>query len=220
MPRPTKGAQLADKRATPVAAGEEPLAPNFREAMARLASAPVLVTTEIDAKPWGLTVSACCSVSADPPMILVSLGDHTASARAIGEQHRFGVSILGERLIEVARFGAAPGRPKFVQEFCRDKDGPEGYSHTPVVSQALAHLDCTVEKDIVAGDHRIFIGAVNNVLLTERIDRPLLYFQRTYHRLAGSTDLGVGPSFSETLDSLLYPYPIPATFDLRAVGSA
>ena len=32
----------------------------FRDAMGRLAAGVVIVTTTIDSRPWGLTVSACC----------------------------------------------------------------------------------------------------------------------------------------------------------------
>jgi flavin reductase ActVB len=68
-------------------------ADGFRAAMSRLAAGVVMVSCHVDEKPWGLTVSACCSVSMDPPLLLVSLGSETASARAIGETGRFGVAL-------------------------------------------------------------------------------------------------------------------------------
>src|SRR5258705_8825399 len=90
----------------------------FREAMGHLAATVVMVTVELDGRPWGLTISACCSVSASPPMILISLGEQTATAKRIRERGRFGLSILAEHQIEAARAGAAPGVPKFVESFC------------------------------------------------------------------------------------------------------
>jgi flavin reductase ActVB len=147
----------------------------FRTAMSRLAAGVVMVTCHVDGKPWGLTVSACCSVSMAPPLLLVSLGAQTTSARAILEGRRFGVSLLGERLIDVARFGAAQGRPKFVDGYCAD-----GHAcGTPVVAGAIAHVDCDLDRDVPAGDHVLLIGHVRHVVLTDG-DRPLVYFARDY----------------------------------------
>ena len=43
-------------------------------------------------------------------------------------------------------------------------------------------------------------------------DTPLVYHGRTYHQLVPSTDLGVSPVADETIDSLLYDYPLPRRF--------
>ncbi len=53
----------------------------FRTAMSQLAAGVVMVTCHVGGKPWGLTVSACCSVSMSPPLMLVSLGSATTSTR-------------------------------------------------------------------------------------------------------------------------------------------
>jgi flavin reductase ActVB len=180
--------------------------------MARLAAAPVLVTCMIDDRPWGLTVSACCSVSVEPPLLLISVGSQTATARAIAADGRFGVHLLGEQMIDVARFGSAVGQAKFCDHFC-DRDDPRGL---PLVQNALAQFKCTVNRQIEAGDHTIFLGAVQKVVTSPVTDRPLLYFDRSYHRLAPSTDLGVAPAYTEAVDSLLYPYPIPRDFNCRS----
>jgi flavin reductase (DIM6/NTAB) family NADH-FMN oxidoreductase RutF len=187
------------------------VADTFKVAMSRLAAGVVMVTCHVDEKPWGLTVSACCSVSMDPPLILVSLGKETTSAYAIAETGRFGVSLLGESLIKVAQFGAARGQAKFMdEEFCRIGDHA---CATPVVAGALAAIDCTVERTVPAGDHTIYLGAVNNVLVRED-DSPLVYYSRSYHQLSEVTDLHVSPEkvSDETVDSLLYDYPVPRTF--------
>jgi len=177
----------------------------FRLAMSRLAAGVVMVTCHVDGKPWGLTVSACCSVSMEPPLILVSLGRETTSARAIADSGRFAVNLLGESLIDVARFGAATGRPKFVDGFCRTDDHP---CASPAVAGALASIDCSVERSVPAGDHIVFIGAVEAVLNHDG-DTPLVYHARSYHRLSELSDLHVSPEASETVDSLLHDYPVP-----------
>lgn len=193
------------------AEAEADVAAGFRDAMGQLATGVVMVTCYVDGRPWGLTVSACCSVSVSPPLLLVSLSKQTASAQAIADDGRFGVSILGEALIDVARFGSAKGQPKWVAEFCRDDPGRSAAWTTPAVARAIAHIDCTVEQSMLAGDHVIFVGSVRDVIAHPG-DQPLVYHSRGYHRLGTSTDLHVGPIVDETIDSLLYDYPMPRAF--------
>jgi flavin reductase ActVB len=155
----------------------------FREAMSHLAASVVMVTTKIDDQPWGLTISACCSVSAAPPTLLISLGSRTASAGAIAEQGFFGVSILGQHQLEAARAGAAQGVPKFVERFCRpdeiEDDRTDGALRTPVMAGAVAHLDCVVERIVDVADHSVFFGEVRDVVLSPGVP-PLLYWGRDY----------------------------------------
>ena len=197
---------------------QDAVAESFRDAMGELATGVVMVTCEVDGDPWGLTVSACCSVSLEPPLLLVSLGAGTASAQAITTDGAFGVSVLGESLIDVARFGSAKGQPKFVHGFCEGDSDDSALSRTPVVANAIAHVDCAVEQRVVAGDHVLFIGHVLNVVRHPG-DRPLVYYSRGYHRLGESTDLGVGPIQDETIDSLLFDHPLPRTFSREDIVS-
>lgn len=166
----------------------DPLAASFRDAMGELASGVVMVTCHVEGRPWGLTVSACCSVSLEPPLLLVSLAERTVSAAAIGEHGRFGVSVLGERAVEVARLGAAQGQPKFVDAHVLDA-APHVRSATPVVAHALAHVDCAVEQRVPAGDHVIYVGRVLDVHLQPG-DRPLVYHARAFRGLGEAAPAG------------------------------
>jgi flavin reductase (DIM6/NTAB) family NADH-FMN oxidoreductase RutF len=171
-------------------AQDEALRTAFRDAMGNLAAGVVMVTTALDGRPWGMTVSACCSVSVDPPMLLVSLSQTTASVHAISESQRFGVSVLGSRALQTAKFGAARGAPKFIETFCRE--GCE--SATPAVVNAIAHVDCRVAETVHAGDHVIFIGDVVCVVGNDDPDSPLVYHDRRYHRLTEDSDVGAAPA--------------------------
>src|SRR5262245_63942053 len=78
----------------------------FAAAMSELASGVVLVTSRIGGRPWGTTVTAFASVSAEPPTVLVSLCADSASARAVAGAGRFGVSVLAAEHERVARYCA------------------------------------------------------------------------------------------------------------------
>lgn len=159
--------------------GRQALPDAFRDAMGHLASTVAMVTVRVDGRPWGLTISACCSVSAAPPTILVSLGTGTVTAAAIRDRGRFGLSLLAEHQVEAARAGALPGKPKFVEDFCAPDEVVEDVARMPVIRGAAAHLDCVLAEAIEVADHVVFFGAVEDVVLSDG-SSPLLYWKRTY----------------------------------------
>lgn len=156
---------------------------DFADAMSALATGVAMVTSWVDGRAWGLTVSAFASVSADPPTVLVSVGSGTVTARAIEDAGSFGVSILGEQHRALARRGSAVGAPKFLDPF-RGRSAATGPS--PAVAGALAHLDCDVSRSVREADHTIFFGRVRDVRASAGGD-PLLYFRRAYRTLAPPT---------------------------------
>lgn len=153
----------------------------FRAAMRMLAAGVVMVTTWHDDRPWGLTISACCSVAADPPEILISLRSTTVSCGSVLRSGRFGVSILGAGQKSLAEFGAAVGAAKFVDDYCQ-KDCAE----SPMIADALYHLDCAVESHQQISDHTVIIGRVLNVVYPSALEAdpaPLVYFNRAFWNL-------------------------------------
>src|SRR3954463_3054633 len=114
----------------------------FTEAMSLLASGVVMVTTRLDGRPWGMTVSSFASVSAEPPTTLVSLQADTAGARAIEAAESFGVSILGRHHRAAACHGSRRGEAKFLEGFVDPRTG----GANPAIAGALAHLDCDVTE--------------------------------------------------------------------------
>jgi flavin reductase (DIM6/NTAB) family NADH-FMN oxidoreductase RutF len=144
-------------------------APEFADAMSALASGVVLVTCRLGGRPWGMTATAFASVSADPPTVLVSLRSEGASAAAIEASRHFGVSILADGQEAVARRGAAPGAPKFVDHL--------------VVAGALAHLDCEVFDAAEVADHTVFFGRVLSARVLHE-GEPLVYHRRDYRTVS------------------------------------
>ena len=155
----------------------------FVDAMSTLASGVVLVTGWVGDRPWGMTVTAFAPVSAEPPTVLVSLGSETTSAGAIKATRRFGVSILAEEQLAVARLGSEPGAAKFLESFV---DAGDGSSGSPVVAGALAHLDCELSKTVQIADHTILFGRVHAARASHR-GMPLLYHRRAYRTLGDET---------------------------------
>jgi len=118
----------------------------YRDAMSELASGVVLVTCSVAGRPWGMTVTAFQSISAEPPVVLVSLESGTRAASAVQAHGRFGVSILAEHHAELARWCARPGEAKYLESF--------------EVDDALAQLDCEVFDTVRVADHLAIFGRV------------------------------------------------------------
>ena len=178
-------APVSCERAAPAAldGGPVPDSMLFREVMSHLASGVVLVTASIEGRPWGMTVSAACPICIEPPTMLVSLGSRTALAKALAETYRFGVNILGEGALGVARFGSAVGQPKFLDEGLGLDPGTE-HPATVMLDGALGHLDCEVVDVIAHGTHSIFLGRVREMRVQDhRARRPLVHYRRSFWKV-------------------------------------
>ena len=134
--------------------------------MRALASGVAIVTCTVEGRPWGVTVTAFASVSADPPTVLVSLGSNGTAARAIAARRRFGVTVLSASQVDLAERCAQPGAPKFV-----DAWSLEG---------ALAQLDCEVSRTVEVADHTVFFGRVLHAHAAAGGGEPLVYHRCAY----------------------------------------
>jgi flavin reductase (DIM6/NTAB) family NADH-FMN oxidoreductase RutF len=167
-----------------VASGHPVSGDRMRAAFRTLAAGVVVVTCWVDDRPWGMTVSSCCSVSMEPSRVLVSLERRTRSCVAIEHEQRFGLAILADDQKDVAEVAAAAGRPKFIDGFCWVREG----SRPPAILGAIWHLDCGVHRTFAVGDHRLIVGDVIAAVNARDDDpepAPLLYFDRSY-RLLGT----------------------------------
>ena len=151
----------------------------FRQALSQFASGVTVVTTHDAAgTPLGLTVSAFCSVSLQPPLVLVSVDIASETHAGFRDSGVFGVSILAEGQDSVSRLFARPGTAKF-----RELSMRQGGRGVWLVPDALAHLECEVRAAHPAGDHVLYVGEI--VSLAVRPGRPLVYQRGGYRRLAG-----------------------------------
>ncbi len=157
----------------------EPVTPDvFRAALGRFASGVTIITVETsEGEVHGMTANAFCSVSLQPPLVLVCI-DHLAETYLhLRERGQFGVSVLKEEQEALSEFFADPERnPDAAYRLGIEYRAMA--SGTPVLKGSLANLDCTVVEAHSAGDHTIFVGEVKEIALGE--GSPLLYFRGRY----------------------------------------
>ena len=150
---------------------------SFRHALGQFATGITVVTTRDRAgHPLGLTVSAFCSVSLDPPLVLVCVDARSETHAAFVESKVFGVSILAEGQEPISERFARAGRAKFA-----DLHLVTGEHGAALVPGALAHLECGLAAAHPAGDHTIYVGKVLGVSVHP--GRPLVYHAGAYHPL-------------------------------------
>jgi flavin reductase (DIM6/NTAB) family NADH-FMN oxidoreductase RutF len=149
----------------------------FRAVLGRFASGVTILTArDPEGRDHGMTVSAFCSVSLEPPLVLACV-DRTARMHdLLMRQDRVGISILAAAQEALSRRFAELESDRF--------DGLgylRGESGVVLFEDALAHLECRVRDRHPAGDHTLFVCAVERA--ETRQDRPLLYYRGGYAQL-------------------------------------
>jgi len=149
----------------------------FRAALSRFASGVTVVTTKDGSgKLYGITVSAFCSVSLTPPLVLICIEKNTGSHHAFEQSRVFVVNILRENQQRISDHFASPLEDKFSEISYRS-----GIENLPVLEDALANLECRLRYSHEGGDHTIFVGEVEKA--TVNGIKPLLYFHGDYRKL-------------------------------------
>jgi flavin reductase (DIM6/NTAB) family NADH-FMN oxidoreductase RutF len=152
----------------------------FRAAMARFPGAVTIITTRTPQGRRGITATAVCSVTADPPSLLVCVNRATGTCQGILETGRFAVNLLrdpsGDLAMRFAGAGGATGEDKFdAGDWRDDADG------LPVLADARVAFSCDVAESLTAGTHQVFIGQITEIAQGE--GAALIYEQSRFHRL-------------------------------------
>lgn len=173
--------------AIPSAQGASAEATVFRDVIRHLASGVTIITSSLGGEPVGLTATAVCSVSATPPILLVSLTASSRTAQGVAETGAFAVHLLphsGRRYAE--QFAS---RSSHFQDV---KYSPTPDKQIPLLTNAFGWFLCQVENSLPVADHVIFVGRVLQCELKDKSPDPLLYFDRNYRKLAPGEERGAG----------------------------
>lgn len=152
----------------------------FRQTMRLWATGVTVVTSMHAGKSHGMTVSSFTSVSANPPVVCVSINNQARTHQLITESDRFGVTILeaSQGAISDCFAGRIPedgDRFDGVQVFTLE-------TGSPLIEGGIAFFDCKVIKEIQFGQNTVFFGEVQSLKYLES-GNPLLYTNRSYQTL-------------------------------------
>ena len=149
----------------------------FRAALGRFSCGITILTTrDQKERDHGMTVSAFCSVSLEPALVLVCIGHDASMHGLMMRAEHVGISVLSATQEALSRRFADPETDRF--------DGV-GYSRgengVALLDDALVHLECHVIGRHEAGDHTVVVCSVDRAAAYD--GRPLLYYRGGYAQL-------------------------------------
>ncbi len=168
-------------------------AEQFKVGMRTLAGAVNIITSLQSGHRYGMTATAVCSATADPPTVLACINKLASTHGAVAKSKVFAVNVLRAEdwALSTAFSGAQSGEARF-----KSRDWTRLATGSPVLIDALVSFDCRVVRQLSHGSHTIFLGQVEQVLLGKK-GRPLLYAEGQYAKLASLT---LGEPLPEGLD--------------------
>lgn len=150
---------------------------DFRLAMRKVTSPVAVITVRAGDKRNGLTATAVCSATTDPPTLLVCINRGATCEGLIAKSGSFAVNFLTEEQAGIARlFSTARLDP--AERFAEGRwtAGPSG---APMLADTVASFDCRVVQMVPCGTHSIFMGQVVGVTGS---DGPMLLYRDGYFR--------------------------------------
>jgi flavin reductase (DIM6/NTAB) family NADH-FMN oxidoreductase RutF len=149
----------------------------FFEIMSAFPTGVAIVTTlDAEGSPRGLTSNAVCSVSADPPLVLVCVDRTSRTLPALLAAKGFVVNFVAAGSHELAARFASKADDKFDGIDWRPAPSGRPWLH----ADAVAYADCVTDQEVEAGDHVILVGRVEAGRPPGPESQPLMYFRRSF----------------------------------------
>jgi flavin reductase (DIM6/NTAB) family NADH-FMN oxidoreductase RutF len=164
---------------TPLTTNQDLDAARLREAFGVFPSGVVAVAAEVGGELVGLAASSFTSVSLDPALVSFSVANTSKTWPVLRGAGHLGVTILADHHGEVCRQLAGPVEHRFDRlAVTATGDG------AVTLDDGLARFDCTIHREVEAGDHTIVLLQLHAV---EHVDTslPLVFHRSGFGRLAG-----------------------------------
>lgn len=149
----------------------------FRNAMARVCAPVNVVTTNGPVGRGGFTATAMCSVTDEPPTLLVCMNSRSAQTDLFIENRRFCINVLTQEHKALAT--AFAGREAEMEARYADADWTDLPSGNQALADAIVSFDCRLTEAKLVGTHNILIGEVMDIRCRHD-GHALLYFDRNY----------------------------------------
>jgi len=169
-------------------------ADQFKKGMRHLAASVTILTVGFpDGRRYGMTATAVCSVSAEPPILLCCVNRKASSHPHFLEADVFGINVLASEDEELAKRFASTSPPH--ERFAAGEwQGSE--SRVPLLRSAAATFLCRKKDAVEMGEHTVFFGEVVDVATRRDGALPLLYGHGRFgeFRHDGQTSPGTPPT--------------------------
>jgi flavin reductase (DIM6/NTAB) family NADH-FMN oxidoreductase RutF len=144
--------------------------PDLAAALADLTTGIYVLTVRDGERRHGMSSSWVTQVSGDPPLLMAAVDRRHFTHGIIERTRCFALNVIGRhgRHLEDYFYSSASRRPDNLEAVVWD-ESPAGL---PLLRDAMLALECRVQDRHVAGDHTLFIAAIEHVV-RRHTDRPL-----------------------------------------------
>ncbi|MET7690405.1 flavin reductase family protein [Streptomyces sp. NPDC005483] len=157
-------------------------ATQLRHVLGHVPTSVTIVTALSRGLPIGVTVGSFGSVSLDPPLVNFFIDRSSTTWPRLNESSTFTVNVLGMDHAHLCRSFSRRGADRF--EGVAWEPSPSG---NPVLSEAIAALDCSRYKVDIIGDHIQVVGRVESMQL-QNAGLPLVFYRGDFLRLGSGPD--------------------------------
>lgn len=154
----------------------------LRRAFGTFPTGVVAVAAEVDGRTTGLAASSFTSVSLDPPLVSFSVANTSQTWPDLRRAAHLGVTILADHHGDACRQLAGPVERRF--DGVRISASDQG---AVTLDEGLARFDCTIYREVEAGDHVIVLLRLHAVEHSaDEHGNPLVFHRSGFGRLAVS----------------------------------
>jgi flavin reductase (DIM6/NTAB) family NADH-FMN oxidoreductase RutF len=137
-----------------------------------------VVTVKTEDKVNGMTAAWVSQVSFKPLLVMVSIAPARFTHGLVKRSGYFAINALSDDQKDVAKhFGFKSGRKV---DKLRDIPYFDAKNGSPVLSDALAFVECKLVDTFEAGDHTLFVGEAVDARLLNENKSPLLFHWEDY----------------------------------------
>ncbi|WP_066801681.1 flavin reductase [Moraxella oblonga] len=148
----------------------------FKDAMAQLATAVHVVTTDGENGRYGFTASAVCSVTDSPPTLLVCMN---TNIRFYDKFVKNGVLMVNTLTAQQSELSNAFASPLTSEERFAKAEWTTLVTGSPMLKNALINFDCKISEIKQVGTHGILICEIVGIRQGDD-DKALIYHNRNY----------------------------------------
>jgi flavin reductase (DIM6/NTAB) family NADH-FMN oxidoreductase RutF len=150
----------------------------LRDAFGTFPSGVVALAAEVDGRPVGLAASSFTSVSLDPPLVSVNLAVTSKTWPDLRRSSHLGVTVLADHHASVCRALAGPVEHRFDDlSYTTTSEG------AITLDGGLASFDCTIYREVEAGDHVLVLLRLHAVHHSPKGDGPLVFHRSGFGRV-------------------------------------
>lgn len=152
----------------------------FRAGMRLLGASVSVITAADGADRSGLTATAVCSLSPEPPSLLVSVNRSSRTCEFIQRTGRLAVNLLAEHQAGISncfsQSGADQDQFKLAGTWTQHALGP------PILSEAAAWFICEIGDHMLTQTHAVLEARIRACEVQDTAS-PLIYAKQAYHKL-------------------------------------